>query len=123
LVISAGSNSNMTKAMSTTSTQPGMYIKSSSLIASSSLLHIENATGTDIITFKPKNGGYYFHASSASMIKGSSYKIYTGGSYTGGSFVGNTSGYGLYTGGTYSTTGATLKLSPTLSSTANTITF
>jgi trimeric autotransporter adhesin len=124
-VISAGSNSNMTKAMSTTSTQPGMYIKSSALIAASGILHIENSTGTDVITVKLKNGGYYFHASTATMVKGSTYKIYSGGTYTGGSFVGNTSGYGLYTGGTYSTTGATLKSTTTLSSssTVNTISF
>jgi trimeric autotransporter adhesin len=125
LVMSAGSNSNMSKAMSTTSTQPGMFIKSNALIASTSILHIENASGTDIITFKPKNGGYYFHASTSTMTKGAAYKIYTGGTYTGGSYVGGTSGYGLYTGGTYSTTGASLKSTTTLSSssTVNTISF
>ncbi|WP_243345388.1 carbohydrate-binding domain-containing protein [Parabacteroides sp. FAFU027] len=124
-IISCGSNSNMTKAMSTTSTQSGMYIKSSSLISSSSLLHIENASGTEMITFKPKNGGYYFHFSCPSLAKGTSYKIYTGGTYTGGSFVGGTSGYGMYAGGVYSTSGATLKSTTTLSSssTVNTISF
>jgi len=122
-VISAGSNSSMTKANSSTSTQPGMYIKSSSVIASTSLLHIENALGTEMVTFKPKNGGYYFHFTCPSLVKGSSYKIYSGGSYTGGSFVGNTSGYGMYTGGTYSTTGATLKSTSTLSTTSNTISY
>lgn len=124
-VISAGSNSSMTKAMSTTSTQPGMYIKSSSLIAASGILHIENSTGTDVITVKLKTGGYYFHASSPAMVKGSTYKIYSGGTYTGGSFVGGTTSYGLYTGGTYSTTGATLKSTTALSSssTVNTISF
>lgn len=133
LVISAGSNSSMTKAMSgntiasgtASTTQAGMYIKSSALVASTSLLHIENASGTEMITFKPKNGGYYFHASAPGMVGGGTYKIYTGGSYTGGSFTGGTSGYGLYTGGTYSTTGATLKSTTTLSSstTTNTISF
>jgi len=120
LLISAGSNSNMTKAMSTTSTQPGMFIKSSAVLASTSIFHIENASGTDIVTFKPKNNAYYFHFSSTALTKGAQYKIYFGGSYSGG-----TSGNGLYTGGTYSTTGATLKSTTTLSttSTANTISF
>lgn len=125
LLISSGSNSSMSKAMNTTSTQPSMFIKSSTLIASTSLLHIQNANSTDMVTFKPEYGGYYFYFSSTALTKGATYKIYTGGSYTGGSFVGGTSGYGLYSGGTYSTTGATLKSTTTLSttSTVNTITF
>lgn len=124
-VISAGSNSNMTKAMSSTSTQPGMYIKSSAQVASSSLLHIENTSGTEMVTFKPKNAVYYFHFSSSGLIKNASYKIYTGGTYTGGSFVGGATGWGMYTGGSYSTTGASLKSTSTLSSssTVNTISF
>jgi len=123
--ISAGSNSNMTKAMSTSSTQPSMYIKSGSLISSSSLLHIENASGTEMITYKPKNGGYYYHFSSPGLTKSTAYKIYVGGSYTGGNFIGNTINYGLYSGGTYSASGATLKSTSTLSasSTVNTISF
>jgi hypothetical protein len=120
LFIGAGSSSNMTKAMSTSSTQVNLYISSPSLISSSTFLHIQNASGTDVLTFKPKNGGYKFLFSSASLTKGSSYSIYTGGSYTGGS-----SNNGLYTGGTYSSTGASLKKTLTLStsSTVNTISF
>ena len=120
LFIGAGSNSNMSKAMSMTSTQSNMFITSSSMISSSTLLHIQNASGTDVLTFRPQNGGYDFLFSSSSLTKGSSYSIYTGGSYTGGS-----STNGLYTGGTYSTSGASLKKTVTLSnsSTVNTITF
>jgi len=120
LFISSGSNSNMTKAMSTSSTQANMYISSSAQVSSGTLLHIQNATGTDMLTFKPKNGGYKFLFSSSGLVKGSSYSIYTGGSYSGGS-----SSNGLYTGGTYSTSGASLKKTVTLSSssTVNTISF
>jgi trimeric autotransporter adhesin len=120
LFIGAGSNSTMTKSMSTSSTQVNMYISSSSLISSSTLLHIQNASGTDILTFKSKNGGFKFLFSSTTLSKESSYSIYTGGSYTGG-----TSNNGLYSGGTYSTTGATLKktVSMSSSSTVNTISF
>ena len=111
--------------MSTTSTQPGMYIKSSAQIAATSLFHIENASGTEMVTYKPKNAVYYFHFSSPSLVKGSSYKIYSGGTYTGGSFVGGSTTWGMYTGGTYSISGATLKSTSTLSTsnTVNTITF
>jgi hypothetical protein len=120
LFIGAGSNSNMTKAMSTTSTQPNMYIISSAQISSSTFLHIQDASGNDLLSFKPKNGGYKFLFSSTSLTKGSSYSIYTGGSYSGGS-----SNNGLYTGGTYSTSGASLKKTVSLSgsTTVNTITF
>lgn len=120
LFIGAGSNSNMTKAMSTTSTQANMYISSSTVVSSSTLLHIQDSSEKDLLTFKPKNGGYKFLFSSSSLSKGSSYSIYTGGSYTGGSSIG-----GLYSGGTYSSSGASLKKTVSLSSstTVNTISF
>lgn len=124
-LIAAGSSSNMSKAMNAASTQVGLYIKSSAQLATSSLIHIENASGTEMATFKPKNGVYYFHFSSPGLVKGTQYKIYFGGSYAGGSFVGNSSGWGLYTGGTYSNSGGTLKTTTTTSTTntVNTITF
>jgi hypothetical protein len=120
LFIGAGSNTTMTKSMSASSTQTNMFITSSTMISSSSLLHIQNASGTDVLTFKPQNGAYKFLFSSSALTKGSSYSIYSGGSYTGGS-----STNGLYTGGTYSTSGASLKKTVTLSSssTVNTISF
>ena len=116
--IGAGSNSNMTKAMSSSSTQVNMLIKSNSSISSSSMLHIQNSSGTDLLSFTPENGGYYFLFSSSSLAKGASYSIYTGGTYTGG-----TDSNGLRSGGTYSS--GTLKKTVTLSSssTVNTISF
>jgi hypothetical protein len=124
-LIVGGSNSNMTKAMGAASMQVSMYLKTSSQLAASSLLHIENASGSEIVTFKPKNAVYYFHVSSPGLAKGTQYKIYYGGSYTGGGFVGNSSGWGLYTGGNYSNAGGTLKTTTTTSTTntVNTITF
>lgn len=124
-LIAGGTNSNMSKAMASASTQVGMFIKSSAQLATTSLLHIENASGTEMATFKPKNAVYYFYFSTPALAKSTQYKIYFGGSYSGGSFVGGSSGWGLYTGGTYSNSGATLKSSPTTSasSTVNTITF
>ncbi len=125
LLISAGSNSGMTKGMGAASTQVSMFLKSSAQLAATSMLHIENGAGTEMITFKPKNGVYFFHFSSGSLAQSTQYKVYFGGSYTGGNYVGNSTGWGLYSGGTYSLTGATLKSTFTTSGTAkiNTVTF
>lgn len=122
LLISGGSNSAMTKAMSSTSTQVSMYLKSSAQLAATSMLHIENAAGTEMVTFKPKNAVYYFHFSRPTLAQGTQYKIYFGGTYTGGSFVGGGT-WGLYQNGTYSTTGGTLKSTVTTSTTAKVNTF
>jgi hypothetical protein len=124
-LISAGSNASMTKAMSTTSTQRGMYLKSSTSLAATSLIHIRTAAGVELATFKPKNAVYYFHFSSPNVAANTSHQIYFGGTYTGGSFVGNSSGWGLYTGGTYATTGGTLKstFTTSASNTVNTVSF
>ncbi|MFY7846211.1 carbohydrate-binding domain-containing protein [Chryseobacterium gambrini] len=124
-LISAGSNASMTKAMGAASTQVSMFLKSSAQLAATSMLHIENASGTEMVTFKPKNGVYYFHFSSPNLANSTTYKVYFGGSYTGGSYVGGTSGWGLYTGGTYSTSGGTLKSTFTTSATntVNTVSF
>lgn len=120
VIISAGSNSNMTPNFGAASTQVNMFLKSSAQLAATSVLHIENASGTEMVTFKPKNAVYYFHFSSPDLARNTSYKVYFGGTYTGGSFVGGSTTWGLYTGGTYSLTGATLKKTFTTSNTANT---
>lgn len=125
ILITGGTNSNMTPNFSATSTQRNMWLKSSSALSSTSILHIRTSTGTEMVTFKPKNNAYYFHFTSPNISGGTSYQVYFGGSYTGGTFVGGSSTWGMYTGGTYSTTGATLKKTFTTSSTTttNTVTF
>lgn len=125
ILISGGSNSGMTPNFGAASSQRSMFLKSSTQLAATSIIHIRTASGTPLVTFKPKNGVYYFHYSSPSVAGNTSHQVYFGGSYTGGSFEGNSSGWGLYTGGTYSTTGGTLKSTFTTSgtSTINTITF
>ncbi|QDK81506.1 carbohydrate-binding domain-containing protein [Spirosoma sp. KCTC 42546] len=125
VLLGAEPSNNMTKAMGTASTQVGMFIKSSTQVAPTSVIHIEDASGKDLVTFKPKTASAYFHFSNPALAKGAAYKLYIGGSYSGGSFVGNTTGWGIYTGGTYSNSGATLKATSTTSttSTVNTISF
>jgi len=106
LVIS-GIYSNMTQATSNTSTQCAVKINTSSALTTSTLLHIEDASGKQLVTFKPAKSYSSVIFSSESLIKGSTYSIYTGGTSTG------TLTDGLYTGGTYS--GGTLKKTFTVS--------
>lgn len=123
-VISAGSNASMTRAASTSSTQVNFFLKSSAALASSSLLHIQDSAGNEVVTYKPKNNVYYFHVSTSTLATNTSYSVYFGGTYTGGSYVGGLTSWGLLTGGTWSSTGATLKKTfiSSASSTVNTVT-
>jgi trimeric autotransporter adhesin len=113
--VGAGSSSNMTKAMSSSSAQYNLFISSSSVISSSTLFHIQNSSGIDIVTFKPLNGCYKLLFSSSSLVSGDSYSIYVGGTSTG------TVSNGLYSGGTYS--GGALKRSFTISNKVTTVSF
>ncbi|MCA9242018.1 MAG: carbohydrate-binding domain-containing protein, partial [Planctomycetales bacterium] len=120
-LIAAGSNSNMTKAAGSASTQVNFFLKSSAALASTSLLHIQDSSGSEVLTYKPRNNVYYFHVSTPALAKNAQYQVYYGGTYTGGSYVGglsNNNTWGLLTGGTWSSTGATLKKTFTTSSTA-----
>lgn len=106
--IGSGTNSNMNKTMSSTSTQRNIYVISSrNKISLGSIFHIQDNSGQDIVTFLPVRGYYSILFSSSGLATGVTYSIYTGGSCTG------TVTNGLYSGGTYS--GGTLKKSFTLS--------
>lgn len=124
-VIIAGPSNNMTRAMGTASAQVSLYLKSRSPLSASSLLHIESASGMEMVTFKPKSTAYYFHFSNPSMAKNTEYKIYFGGLYSGGGFAGNSPGWGMYTGGRYSSSGANVvsTLTTSSSATVNTVSF
>jgi len=107
--VGAGSNSNMNKTMdAATSTQRNLYILSGSQLSASTLFHIQDAGGNNIVTFKPVRAYYSVLFSSSELKTGVTYSIYTGGSCTG--VLSN----GLYTGGTYS--GGTFRKNFTLSS-------
>jgi hypothetical protein len=94
---------------SSASTQYCIITSLSSTVSSSTYFHIQDASGNNLVTFKPLRTAYYFVFSSPDLTSGSTYSIYTGGSYTG-----TTNTNGLYTGGTYS--GGTLQKSLTASS-------
>ncbi len=114
LVIS-GTNSNMTQAPGTSSTQHSVLAKSSASLSASTLFHMQDASGNNIVTFQPVRSYYSVVVSSSALLNAGTYSIYTGGTCTGI----NTNG--LYTGGTYS--GGTLKKSFTISSMVTTVTF
>jgi len=107
--IGSGTNSNMNKSMSTTSTQRNIYILSSrsQIVAAGTIFRIQDASGTDIVTFKPVRNCSSVLFSSSTLETNITYSIYTGGTCTG------TESNGLYTGGTYS--GGSLLKSFTLS--------
>lgn len=100
LVIS-GTNSFMTQAPSNTSAQYSLKITFYQQLSSSTLFHIQNAAGEDMLTFQPKRNYYSIVFSSDMVVPGTGYAIYTGGSHSG------TVTDGLYSGGTYS--GGTLR--------------
>jgi hypothetical protein len=116
LLIAGGPNSgNMIEIPGNNSTQYCMKATASSNLAASTLFHIQDAIGNDVVTFKPVRSTYYLAFSSSQLKNGATYSIYTGGSSTGV----NTDG--LYTGGTYS--GGTLKKTFTISSKITNVTF
>jgi hypothetical protein len=108
-LIATGPNSgNMIEVPSSSSSQYSVKVTFSSSLSSSTLFHIQDADGNDCATFKPVRSVYYIVVSSPDFKNGSTYSIYTGGTYTG------TESNGLYTGGIYS--GGTLRKSFTITS-------
>ncbi|MBN2166983.1 MAG: carbohydrate-binding domain-containing protein [Marinilabiliaceae bacterium] len=94
-LMAAGTKSNMNKAMSSTSLQNGLYVLYSSGITANTIIRIQDATGNDIVTFKPIRTSYSFLFSSQQFANGT-YNIYKGGTCTG--IIKD----GLYSGGVYS---------------------
>lgn len=69
VLIGTESSNNMTKAMGAVSAQVGMFIKSSAQVTTSSVIHIEDASGKELVTFKPKSTSAYFHFSNPALAK------------------------------------------------------
>jgi hypothetical protein len=116
LVIGSGPNSgNMIEGISTSSTQNGIKATISATLSASTLFHIQDASGNELVTFKPVRNSYYIVYSSPLLATGSKYYIYTGGASTG------TLTNGIYSGGTYS--GGTSRTSFTVSSRVTNVSF
>lgn len=115
LIAGVPNSGNMIEGPDNSSTQYSIMATSTSGLSASTLFHMQDHSGDDIVTFKPVRNAYYVVFSSSELEKGSSYSIYTGGTSTG------TNTDGLYTGGTYS--GGTLKKTFTISSKTTSVTF
>ncbi|HOW30401.1 MAG TPA: carbohydrate-binding domain-containing protein [Bacteroidales bacterium] len=115
LVVS-GTNSNMTEPPSSSSTQRCVLAKTNSSIPAGSMFHVQDAAGNDIVSFSPIRSYYSVIFSSSALQNGTSYSIYTGGSYSGGT---NNNGY--WSGGTYS--GGTFKKTFTINNIITSVTF
>jgi len=113
LVIS-GTNSNMTQAPGTASTQYSVKATTTRALAAGSLFHIQDTSGNSILTFKPLRSFYSIVFSSPELKTGITYSIYTGGICSG------ENQNGLYSGGIYS--GGTLKKTFTISSKITSVT-
>ncbi|PRY30418.1 uncharacterized protein DUF4353 [Spirosoma oryzae] len=94
LLIAVGS-SGMAQAPGTTSTQNSVLMTFTSSQAANSLVNIQSADGKSILTFKAAKQYQSLAFSSAGLVQGSTYKVFTGGSATG------TNTDGLFTDGTY----------------------
>jgi len=115
LLVISGTNSNMTQAPGNSSDQKAVKIMSSQSMSNSTLFHIQDASGNDILTFQPARSYYSIVFSSSALQTGVTYSIYTGGTSTG------TATDGLYSGGTYS--GGTFRKSFTINNTITSVNF
>jgi hypothetical protein len=94
-IVSMG-NSFMNESFDSGSSQKSLFLESNQSVGTNTIIHLENADGDNIFTFKPARNYYTLVFSSPDLENGSGYKLYTGGSSTG------TEVDGLYIGGTYS---------------------
>lgn len=115
LLVISGTNSFMTQAPSNSSDQYSLKIMANQSMSASTLFHIQDASGNDILTFQPLRSYYSIVFSSDDLQTGITYSIYTGGSSTG------TVKDGLYDGGVYS--GGTFRKSFTINNTITNVNF
>jgi hypothetical protein len=85
----------MAQAPSTSSTQYSVMHNFASVQAASTMIHIENEDGEEILTFVPTKEYQSVVFSSPELENGMTYKVFTGGNSTGIAIN------GLYSEGTY----------------------
>jgi hypothetical protein len=115
LLITGPNSGNMIEATSTSSAQYAIKATTSSLLNSSTIFHLQDENGNNLVTYKPVRNVYYVVFSSPDLKSGATYHIYTGGTSTG------TYSDGLYVGGTYS--GGTMKKKFTISGKVTNVSF
>lgn len=103
----------MAQAPGTASTQNSLLLNFSAAQTAGSIIHIQNSSGSGILTFTPSKRYQSIAFSSPEIIRGSTYNVYLGGRSTG------TVTDGLYENGIY--TPGTKYTSFTVSGTVTTI--
>ncbi len=99
IYVASGPNAGaLVKNPGSASTQNSLKITSATL--GTNLINIQDAAGNSLVTFKPIKSSFYLHFSSPSLKTGSTYSVFTGGSYSGGTTVNGFSTGGSYTAGT-----------------------
>lgn len=93
-LVAAGSTG-MAQAPDTTSSQNAVLVYFSSPLPAGTLVHIQDSTGKEVLTFAPTKSYQSIAFSSPALVQGETYTIYTSGSSSG------TSADSLYEGGTY----------------------
>jgi len=76
--------------------QYNVTLTASSGVSAGNIFRVQDASGTDVVTFEPARTARVFFLTSPALQRNVSYSVYTGGSCTG------TLKDGLYSGGTYS---------------------
>lgn len=109
----ATGTSRMAEAPSSSSTQNSLLVNFSSTNSAGTIVYIENQNGEELLTFSPPKSYQSIAFSSTSLVSGTSYDIYLGGSSSG------TDVDGIYDDGTYSS--GTKYSSFTISSTVTTL--
>ena len=107
-LLAAGSSS-MAQAPGASSAQKSVKLTFGSTLAANSIVHIQNSSGQDVLTFKPVKTYQSVVLSSDALTTGETYTVYTGGSASGSITD------GLYADGSY--TAGTLKGTFTVNST------
>lgn len=115
LLVISGTNSNMTQATSASSSQYCIKATTTQSVSASTIFHVQDASGNNLVTFKPIRSYYSIIFTSPELKSGASYSIYTGGTDSGN----NTNG--LYLGGAFS--GGTQKKSFTISGKVTSVSF
>ena len=116
-------NSNMVESPGSSSSQNAVLLNANTSgpgpgtgsLPAGTLFHIEDTSGTPLVTFMPEHNYSSILFSSSELTNGTSYRVYTGGSCTG------VEQDGLYSGGTYS--GGTLRTTFTSIGTVQTVNF
>ena len=93
-LVAVGS-SGMAESPSDSSTLECLSLRYGSTQAAGTMVHIESESGVQILTFVPEKAYQSVVVCSSSLVAGTTYVVYSGGSSTG------TLADGLYTGGTY----------------------